>query len=221
MGRNLWAFLGDAGGWGMTSLFASLASFVAAIYEHYSGKSVPAFWLFVISFVLFVIGGYKAWDTKREELEAEIIKRSRPEVVAICDWKRNQNEALESNAKSLILKTLTDIPALDVKVQDIEQELGTASFRMVGLLDGKSTTKPYCSIEKKTQYAHWDLFSLFRDSCKAMNVRMGEAQIPITIDYRDKHGGQHQSLNVLRYDSALGTGEIHHVRFVRKTQAAS
>jgi hypothetical protein len=151
-------------------------------------------------------------------LADEIADRKRPEVVVICDWKRGDNAPIERDARALILKTLTDVAALDVKVQDIEQENGTARFNLVSLLAGKSELRPYCSIEREnTSYALWDLFSLVKHSCESSGEKMSEREIPIIVDYRDTHGTWHQSLNILRYDWFLGKGEVYNTGFRRKT----
>lgn len=150
-------------------------------------------------------------------LKDEIAKRVRPEVIPICNWKRNEHKPIERNVQSLILKTLTDTSALDVKVQDIVQATGTASFRVIGLIPGKADAIPYCEIgTRNTSYAMWDLFTLVKYSCIETEKKMSEIEIPIVVDYRDAHGTWYQSLNVLRYDWFLGTGEISNTGFRKK-----
>jgi uncharacterized membrane protein len=194
-------------------------------------------WIFVLLLILIgvILEGGHAAITKRDErinlsiketantkaqllaqLDEEISKRGRPEVIAICDWKRNERDAIQSNMKSILLKTLTEMAALDVQVHSIEQELGTVSFKDISLLSGNSEIKPYCSGEFKTSLVFWDLFSLVKESYESSGKKMSDLEIPITIDYRDTHGLWHQSLNVLRYDWFLGTGQIHNIGFRRK-----
>ena len=152
-----------------------------------------------------------------ESLRDEIAKRARPEVIPICDWKRNDHKPIERNVQALTLRTLTDTPALDVKVHDIVQAKGTAGFRVISLIAGQSEAIPYCEVGRdNSSYAMWDLFTLVKHSCEATGKKMSGIEIPVVVDYRDAHGTWYESVNVLRYDWFLGTGEISNTGFRRK-----
>ena len=56
----------------------------------------------------------------------------------------------------------------------------------------------------------WDLFTLVKHSCEATKNKMSAIEIPVVVDYRDAHGTWYQSVNVLRYDWFLGTGNHQH-----------
>lgn len=223
----LWAIISNAdlaiSKWGSERVKAAWEGW---LHPHWSWKT----WMIgalLIAIVLLVEGSYQ-WHSKQEdeterelagkqkELDEEIAKRSRPEVVPICDWKRSERSPIESNVRALILKTLTDVAALNVKVRDIELKNGTADFRAIPLLTGKCEERPYCVIGRKnTHYAMWDLYTLVQHSCEAAGFKMSEIEIPVVVDYLDTHGTKHQSVSVLRYDPFLGTGRIEDTKFRR------
>jgi hypothetical protein len=152
------------------------------------------------------------------QVQEEIGKRGRPEVVPICEWKRDEHGQIESNVRAFRLKTLTDVAALNVKINDIELENGTADFRSIPLLPGKSDDRPYCKIvrnKKSTTEAMWDLYTLVKYSCVMTGSKMSEIEIPIVVDYLDSHGTKHQSTSVLRYDWFLGVGRVEDTTFRR------
>jgi hypothetical protein len=152
------------------------------------------------------------------ELNEEKANRLRPEVAVICDWKIDKEEPIPRDARALILKNLTNVAALDARVRDIVQSVGIAKFKTVSLLAGREPAKPYCQIDasKNATYAMWDLYSLIKYSCDATKKKMSEIEIAIIVDYRDSRGTWYESLNLLRYDWFLGTGEISETSFRRK-----
>lgn len=155
----------------------------------------------------------------RKDLDNEIAKRERPEVAVICDWKldRSLGAIIPDHPKALILKTLTEITAFDVQIQEIKQTKGTAKFKVISRLDGNTEVSPICTIERggSVTIAMWDLHTLVRSS-RQTGEKMPEIEIPIIVDYKDSHGTPWQGVYELRYDPFLDIAQAHFQCFRRK-----
>jgi hypothetical protein len=156
--------------------------------------------------------------SKQAQLDEEIANRKRPEVMVYCDWSRYHEGIIEENQRPLILKNVSDTTAKDVQIHDIILSKGTARYKVVSLLDGKTEVPAICRIErdKDTVYAMWDLKVLFLHSFEKMGLSLAEQRVPILVDYCDTHGTGWQSVNELRYDPFLGIGSVHNLGIRRK-----
>jgi hypothetical protein len=113
--RNVVRFVREAGGWAVTSLIASLTSFVVSLYEHIKGKTFSAYGLVVLAAVLFCVGAYRAWLKKDRELEKLLkdLRRSKEEL------RHMLTEQLTYGAR-LRKKPINTVPALREWKEDIE-----------------------------------------------------------------------------------------------------
>jgi hypothetical protein len=115
-------FISDAGGWGVASQVAAVVTLGFSIYEHAHDQPVPTYTLLVVSVVLFWLGALIAWENKRQALEEEIDKRSRPLLTA-------EFMALDNPPKTrLTLTNSSDQPAVNVSIEDVRWDTKVLQF---------------------------------------------------------------------------------------------
>ncbi|MGB8524416.1 MAG: hypothetical protein WCD43_15740, partial [Candidatus Acidiferrales bacterium] len=153
------------------------------------------------------------------ELHAAVAKHGRPEVVVTCDWPSAVSTNRTKNSGELLLKVLSDIPAMDVCIYDIEfpQEIGTAKFEVVRLLEKSEPKTLPCRVE-----------TVFEDRKKGHTTRtrmtmegfikrayevlpLNDLEIPpirIIAHYKDSHGRGWESVNELNYDTFIEAGDM-------------
>jgi hypothetical protein len=217
--RKFGRFVKDVGNEGLTSLLAAFVCFGLTTWEHFHDKPVAGYVFLCISVVLFYIGAYLAWSKKDAELETLIANRAAPEVVVTCDW-----PALASHpttlrrllGRRLILKTLSDVAALDVEVQAIPLGEWTAHFKMLPLLEQSAPKEVECYIERTegplATTSVWDFEALVRAAVVASGLELQPFHVPVIVHYKDSHNGRWEGINELSYDAFLEKGEVHFIR---------
>jgi hypothetical protein len=189
------------------------------IYAAWRGKTNH--WVFVVSVVcsvmMFLVAALLAWTDEHKKFEEEIAKRVRPDVIVLCDWPSLGTRPSLLSGRSLIVRVLSDVPAINVKIQDIAfDDSRVAVFENIPLLERSTPQKANYRVMEKTGKSSGpaDLESLIENTYAGNVVDLGKTEAPpirIIARYKDSHGTSWQSVNELTYDFFLRKGHAEHV----------
>ncbi len=153
----------------------------------------------------------------RGELQSEINKRHRPDVIVTCDWPIRGTSSSIFSQRRLQVRNLSEVPAINVKITDISfGESSYASFDEIPILERSEPRKAECRVVEKVKSTSraWDLETFIEDSCCPHAIDYGSTEAPpirVTAQYQDSHGVQWESVNELVYDFFLRKGTMKHV----------
>jgi len=208
--RHWWALLGSAA--------FTVISIVAAWREQTSH------WVLVSSLtvgaIMFFIAAFRVWNDEHESLLEEVAKRSRPDVIVVCDWPSLGTRPSVLSGRTLLVKVLSDIPAINVKIQDIAFEASrVAVFDNIPLLERSAPQKANCRIVGKIGKSSgvWDLESFIEDELSSNIGDLGktESTVQVIVRYKDSFGVCWESANRLIYDFFLRKGHAEHIEIRR------
>jgi hypothetical protein len=153
---------------------------------------------------LFLVAAFLAWNEQHQQLEAELAKRQRPDVIVTCDWPSSSGGSKLGDLlkRNLFVQVLNEVAAIEVQIQDVTLEKSTARFSVVPLLRKDKSEQVRSTIERPngspvlTALA-WNLETLVYESYKDKVKDISNAwtpPIPIIACYRDADGRNWQSV---------------------------
>ncbi len=174
-------------------------------------------WFWIAAAVCFAFASYRVWLKEHKRLEKLISVDKGPQIVADYEFFVNRWQdiaELESQMSiPLVLRNLTDNPAFDLHIEDVNLGSYTVRFETVSKLLKESPANVRANIERKDTLRvgpfrnaiPWLFMKLGRVEVSDVLRREPEAvdyapvpSIPVTISYRDIHGTKFISRSELR-----------------------
>ncbi len=139
---RIWEFITEAGGWAVASNSTSFVLFIIGIIQvSRYGSTITTSFFFVLSVILFWIGGFIAWNNernKREEIE-ERLKASGPRIYM---------QAAVDFGQNITYFTLTNRGTTAAHLVSVSSEIGgIAPFPAIDCIPAGETSKVIFGVE--------------------------------------------------------------------------
>jgi hypothetical protein len=213
------------------ALMASAVFTFLGIYVAARDRSAQwAFWASIfIALALLLVAAFLAWKEqylevleRSSDLQEEIAKRGRPEIVLECDWP--QQPGIQMPFQTVSRRTIglrSGTPerfAFNVQIQEIANAGGViAKFDLIPRISGADVFPVTVDIEDQGNLLRHDFERFVRGEWpKTMNAEnLDPVVVPISIRYQDADGRTYESLNEIHYDRWLCSGRARFIPPIR------
>ncbi len=214
-----WAIASD---W--LSLMTGIGSVILAGIALLAGANNTMLW-WLAAYVTLFVAAYRVWSIERQRPGPQIVaiyetpNRKEPDQMSPREYAQWRNQAASSGStlaereKPLILKNLSDIPAINVEIRDSKIAQFTATFPIVPRITKDEPASVQTTIEGTGRDLAHHLGVLLEanlEQATSLNKVTEGIALPLMIHYQDMHGREFETQCEIQYS------HYHHMTVIKR-----